>query len=454
MTPLKSEFRLRIKTALRAHRQLLTWMILLLLLSVAGACLRASFLDVRKYGGVDLRARVTGARLLVAGRDPYRVGERPSDERFIDPLQTYPGLSRVTYQPTLLLMYAPLSPLAYRIQRWAWFALEWLAMAALGALSLCLLQGRRDRLLFLLIFICGFVASNGWRLHVERGQWYVFLAMLTALFARLVRRGANDVASGLVLGLVVALRPTMVSAILLLLIVRRRRFMPTLAATTAGGVTLATLWVAKPSVWSHYSEVISHYSQFGWGGQSAHAIVEGVEVGPMLAIPYSNVSLPNLLRHIADWSNVAATCLPAIPPILVVLLLTLAGMTLRLTTKHARDRVSLVTVLAVAFLIDWALAPYRNSYGEVLYVPLVALLLPLWTRSRSGFTAIALVGVGLVIGCAPGILRSASLATNAWVRFVCVLGPLVCHLGYTLGRRLERVRRFRRTTTSLIAAAP
>jgi hypothetical protein len=64
------------------------------------AALWYSLDDLVRYGGVDLRNRVVGARALLLSIDPYNVEWRPGTPiELADTHQRYPGVTRVTAAP-------------------------------------------------------------------------------------------------------------------------------------------------------------------------------------------------------------------------------------------------------------------------------------------------------------------------------------------------------------------
>ena len=70
------------------------------------------------YGGIDLRNRVIGARLIKANYDPYffKWSEEYS-EFFLDP-RDHPNLpvNRVTVPPTILMIHSIFSDISYTIR--------------------------------------------------------------------------------------------------------------------------------------------------------------------------------------------------------------------------------------------------------------------------------------------------------------------------------------------------
>lgn len=64
-------------------------------------------------GGIDFRNRLIGARLLLAGEDPYWYKWKPGDSlRWLDPTDPpQKPMNRNTVSPTGLAIYAPMAPL-------------------------------------------------------------------------------------------------------------------------------------------------------------------------------------------------------------------------------------------------------------------------------------------------------------------------------------------------------
>src|SRR4051812_18046134 len=64
--------------------------------------------DVRVFPGEDLRPKVLGARALIEGLDPYTYEQGPgTPEALLDYTRQAAHLTRVTYTPAVLCLYAP-----------------------------------------------------------------------------------------------------------------------------------------------------------------------------------------------------------------------------------------------------------------------------------------------------------------------------------------------------------
>ena len=86
-----------------------------------------TFRDVDKFGGMDLREKIVGARLLSAGLSPYfHKWKSGDDERLLDPFDGFNiKITRVAVAPSMLLFFVPLSKLNYGMIKWIWFVFSY-----------------------------------------------------------------------------------------------------------------------------------------------------------------------------------------------------------------------------------------------------------------------------------------------------------------------------------------
>jgi hypothetical protein len=172
-----------------------------------------SWHDARIYGGTDLRIRVVGARALMRGINPYTLQQTADlDPALRDPDQR--DLSRCTYPPTLLLFYAPFSSMPYPAQRALWMILEWSVFASSVVVLRSCLPSRESQYWFSVMAIGLIGGSSFWRLHVERGQYYIFVVLLISVGIWLIRKTRHTTIAGCLWGVAICLRPT--SALLVL----------------------------------------------------------------------------------------------------------------------------------------------------------------------------------------------------------------------------------------------
>ena len=180
------------------------------------------------YGGIDLRNRVVGARLVKANYDPYffKWNENYSDF-FLDP-RDHPNLSvsRVTVPPTILMIHSIFSNLPYKFQRYLWTVIQWLLIIfSIFFFS----RSEKDKIKSKLIWIVSlfFIAGSFiFRLHVERGQIYILYVFLFALSYYFYNSNfkINKLLSGIIMGYVSALRFPMIIVGLPFLLYKRWKF--------------------------------------------------------------------------------------------------------------------------------------------------------------------------------------------------------------------------------------
>lgn len=215
-----------------------------------GACfvnIRHSWNDVREYGGTDLRVRITGARALMRGINPYTIEDTPDlDPALRDPDQH--GLSRCTYPPTLLLFYSPMCSMPYPSLRSVWALLEWCAfVSSIFLLAACVRSGP-PRFWFIITAAGVFGSSAFWRLHVERGQYYVFVVLLISAGMFLLLNTRYSLIAGLFWGAAICLRPTTVLLLLPWLACFRQKFVAGAVLFSMLAVSSATI-AGKPGYW-------------------------------------------------------------------------------------------------------------------------------------------------------------------------------------------------------------
>jgi len=389
-------------------------------LALAGISL-AGFLntlgDVRRYPGTDLRARVVGAREMLRGLDPYFIAAKTDQtETLQDPDRYAAVCSRCTYSPTLLCLYAPLANLPYGDQRYIWFAAEWCALAG----SILLLRGTiRDGLLknvFTAVAVFFFADGPFWRLHLERGQYYVFILFLFSLTARLCLGKSAAQAEpapadrwwhGIPLGLAAAMRLTPLAALLPLWVMGRRR-------TAVGAAIVAVICIAGSiyfsgfRLWQSYFRAASIQSQLvsnqGYlESERARlpplpARVEGMTFKRVLDLPDANVTFAaEVLQPLADgfhwasagkrWQTVSQAC--------AVLICLLFPVILRF--RPALEPGEKLAAALLCVLLTEFFLPVRLSYCDVMFLAPIGLLMPRMFRNSAGYVCFAVVLLGLAL---------------------------------------------------------
>ena len=345
----------------------------------------ADFNNVGQGGAIDLRNRITGARLLEDGRDAYHYKWHYGEpEKYAD-VYNNPKLtvSKTTASPALLLLHLPLAGMPYRLAQYVWFFLQWLFLAGTGWLWWRVCATPRQRLLVALA-MTGFTYTAAWRLHAERGQAYVLLAFLLAAWMVLTldekrsRRFVVSCAAGFLAGLLVALRPTF-ALLLPFLALHRRAQLAGVAVGLALGIGLPML--PHEAAWPEYIVAMQQNSEYyrdGFdprpGRQHYPGIIEGTSTQIMahyVAIPYADFSAQALLHALG------IVAFPALP----VLLVWAVPFAFWLWFSRRQPVASLLPAVAAwAFLADLFLPAYRDSYNDVLILDVLAPVLAVAPR--------------------------------------------------------------------------
>ncbi len=379
-----------------------------ILIVLCGALVAGLFIDLGntwKSGSIDLRNRVTGWRLLQEGIDPFHHKWSPDQPDIYLDLYNNPAVavSKTTVTPTFLLLHAPVAAMNYRYGQFAWLLIQWGCL--LGAVLLwwrCLAADRHGSLWFV-VLVVAFTFTAGWRLHAERGQSYVVMMAVMAVWLTLslrpARGGWSPWLAGAAAGLLVALRPPLLVVVAPVLMWRLR-------AQWAGFVAAMLVCAGVPmlrdaSCWADYARGMAEWSRLYReninprpGGQALPEFVEGIpldQVGRFVSIPFADASVFYVLRK----AGVSAA-LPALP--VLAAFVALAGVWFWRARRAALPSL-LAGSAALAYGIDFFLPALRNNYNDVLALNVAALGL-VALRPSVRFWPLALSLAGAAAGIA------------------------------------------------------
>ncbi len=382
-----------------------------------------TFIDVRCDCGADLRNRVVGARVMLAGHDPYTfLWQHGMPEQWLDPVHEA-KVHRLTVPPPTLCLYAAIAPLPYATQKLISWTCEWLALLASVALLVRAIPLHRQRVFFLLGAVLFLVVSDVWRLHVERGQVYVLHLLALSLAVHFCRkRQLDSVAGGLALGILALLRPNMLLFAPAFLVLRRWRTATSLIGTFAVGV-LVTLPFMPASTWPSYLAMGEQYYRSIWAGDTMPdiawaehpTVAEGFDFSRSLtnvesssvAVLYESVRQRAGLPHL-DLGRLSKALMLLLGATLLVVLWFRANRLrqlpgydeTRLLTQPVRPPWGEALALMVVLTLDTEFClPHRWGYVDVMLLAPLALMLPVLCRpDRASQQALALVLLGLVAG--------------------------------------------------------
>ncbi|HEV8015395.1 MAG TPA: O-fucosyltransferase family protein [Stellaceae bacterium] len=338
-----------------------------------------SFHDLLVYPGIDLRNRIVGAREILEGLDPYTFEWDPSMSTWLaDPGRQYGGINILTAPPTVLFAYIPFAGFSGYTQHIIWWVLQWLALAGC---TYALARGFRDprrQLAFLLVAAVCFAGSWFWRLHVERGQYYVFLTLLLCLDIMALREvGKSRRWLGIPTGFLVAFRPTAIVLPVLLWLMGERRA-ATRSALMAAFLLAASVAIVGPATWRHFVDTVDRWSQqeidptfaikrFPEPKYFAPRDLEGLHFGDALPSYSDATSFGALIG--APW------VIPARPFAYALVYLGSSVLMWLMARRRALSRDMLLLVLAATAALTDFIVPIRHVYGDVAFLPVVALSL-------------------------------------------------------------------------------
>lgn len=165
----------------------------------------------RKYGGIDLRDKVMGGRMLFSGTSIYTFKWHAGDDvRLFDPNDAPSAeLNRYTGSPAQSLLFSSLNRMDFGTIRITWL------LAQYGLFALCVWLFARgadkmDRTLLWASAVVLMLCSIHWHLHVERGQIYVLFGAAMAVIAYLSLTGSiwSQRFTGAILTVLVVMKPT------------------------------------------------------------------------------------------------------------------------------------------------------------------------------------------------------------------------------------------------------
>jgi hypothetical protein len=292
-------------------------------------------------------------------------------------------------------------------------------------------RSQRERLVAAALLCLLFVCADFWRLHVERGQYYVFVSLCWAVAWALVKRqGTNSILAGIAFGLAAVLRPVSILVMLPMLALRLNRLAFACAAT-AGTLVLATLPFGAQR-WLEFQRLVNFYARETAGLVQYHPLKPTIKVFGgydltvgLTSIKTANVSpvgLMQLVEKVTHIHSLRAAYIPLSNTLVLGTLLAFSYWLWRRRHHQWKPRTQVIALLLSALVAD-CLSPIRWGYADVLYLVPFGLVLPniyTWLNStRLGSWLAAVVAGGLLAGAGfgdlpgqlPTLLRALAMVT-------------------------------------------
>jgi hypothetical protein len=240
-------------------------------------------------------------------------------------------------------------------------------------------------------------ATDVWRLHLERGQMYVFnLFALSAAIAWSECGKQDSVPAGIALGVLALLRPNLIVIAPALLILRQWRMSGSMLATVGAGVAVTALMLPMSS-WSNYLAVGDQYYRSIQSWDSIPDLTRPLHEGPVEGVQFG-YSLRNVesssfallyltLQERLDWPTINLALASKIA------MGGLAALLLAIVWRRRGDVQSAFALLIVLALDTEFFLPHRWGYVDVMLLAPMALLLPVLLRSNCIVVTIVVIGL-------------------------------------------------------------
>jgi hypothetical protein len=329
---------------------------------------------VSRTGSIDFRNRVVAARQAGRGLNPYVFKWTPAYPETLLDARDDPRarFTRLTSPPSTVWVHSLFARFSYRWQKWVNFALAWLALVVVAWWTTRSLALNVPAVLFA---TGAYAVSGPWQLHIERGQQYVYLALLLLLAVCPPYR----VSGPWFRALAALLRPTLWISVFTTF--REKRIhRSVLLSIGAGGLLALPMLLAYPISWwfdylassrDWYLEMFGLRTFITPAGSSAPFVYPVAPEGdPTMTIAWSFKTAGSGLIHFAKT-------LGWMPPFelatgLGVALAVVAGIVLwraggeRLASFAAR-------FFGAVYLIDFISPTPRGVYNAVLFFPAILL---------------------------------------------------------------------------------
>lgn len=348
-------------------------LLLIIFLPLAAWGVLQDIANTAKGGSIDLRNRVTGARIASAKLDPYSYKWKRGDpEEFCD-IYNEPGglLSKTTVTPWVLAAHAPFNSMNYRSTQWLWFFLQY-GMIAAGILAWIKCQSG-GVVRWGIVLVLMYSVTPSWRHHVDHGQIYVVYAAMLLFLYRISQRTVSTglaITEGMLGAFALGSRPTLLGQFVEPY--KKRRWI-SLAGAGFGLVVVFVIPVLLfgPPIWNYYRWAMEAHSESyllqmkpARAAISYPGTIEGIPLdtiaGFSRTIPFADTSIFRMISF-----NLPAKLTPLFWAILM------GGALLYMAVRKVSTDLIWWAVAAWIMVGDFLLPAFRHTYNDVLALPMV-----------------------------------------------------------------------------------
>jgi hypothetical protein len=307
--------------------------------------------------------------------------------------------SRLTVTPAVLILSAITYGVPYQITRWSWLVIQWGLLLCCYLLSLQMIKQNTRKEWLSLVFIL-FAISPIWRYHVEAGQIYIVYIFILLAALVLIKKEHLQL-GGLVLGLLVVMRPTYILVMMALAFSRVRKIWLWCLVGVIVGLAVPVIMFGNTNIWTDYVKVmtamgnlsISKYISRPWVVTDSYpTTIEGVNgLRKSWRFPSPDTSFKFLLSNInINLGNYFVW--------LGVVVVGGVGWWINKTKRVGGTEKSFLLGLVLVLVSEIFIPAPRYLYTEIQWLPVVVLLLLIMPeiKRRQNDQRWPLVGILLV----------------------------------------------------------
>lgn len=387
--------------------KIITLICVLIAVSSLGWCIYRDIQIEKLYPG-DLRNRITGSRLQMAGISPYFYHSKPGDSQwFYDPQNYYNRIhSNVTCTPFFHQIISPIALLPQRTISRLWLFIDYVIILLISFMALRRKASIKQKWAVAIIVLF-FLYTYAWTENVYCGQMYLFISLLGFLHFYILSRKPtilNGMLAGIVAISLVLIRPPAALCLLPLVFLIKtypRKFIWAYFISVACILLIAFGSQQSRQYWSDYGKIVYIFSH-GDKRKFKHEV-------PVQPVNLEGWNIDEVMDHARQFSyksngeNGNLKVFPfyffkyrATPKVLSIALLvtigTLFWIIYRKRIKLQKPTLFWLTLTGFCFYMvaEFYSPVYRHTYNSVQWIfPLILLA----SYYSSGYRKIFIIGI-------------------------------------------------------------